>query len=60
VRDWILWQVSDEWRWPNFNVADSLLVVGACLIFLRLMREPAPAECNDVDHGPNMGSAPPG
>ena len=32
VRDWILWQVSDEWKWPNFNIADSLLVVGACML----------------------------
>ena len=29
VRDWILWQASDNWRWPNFNIADSLLVCGA-------------------------------
>jgi signal peptidase II len=32
VRDWILWQVSDRWRWPNFNIADSLLVVGAGIL----------------------------
>ena len=32
VRDWILWQASDEWKWPNFNIADSLLVVGACML----------------------------
>lgn len=38
VRDWILWQYSDHWRWPNFNIADSLLVVGAVVIFLRAMR----------------------
>jgi signal peptidase II len=35
VRDWILFQVSDEWVWPNFNIADSLLVVGAVLLFIR-------------------------
>lgn len=40
VRDWILWQVSDEWRWPNFNLADSFLVVGAALLFLRVLFEP--------------------
>jgi signal peptidase II len=40
VRDWVLWQVNDEWRWPNFNVADALLVVGAILVFVKLMREP--------------------
>lgn len=32
VRDWILWQWNDQWRWPNFNVADALLVCGACLL----------------------------
>ena len=34
VRDWILWQWNDQWRWPNFNIADSLLVTGACLLAL--------------------------
>lgn len=32
VRDWILWQANDQWKWPNFNIADSLLVVGACML----------------------------
>jgi signal peptidase II len=32
VRDWILLQYSDQLRWPNFNIADSLLVTGACLL----------------------------
>jgi len=32
VRDWMLWQWSDELRWPNFNIADSLLVVGAAAL----------------------------
>lgn len=49
VRDWILWQASDERRWPNFNVADSLLVVGAGLIFIRLVREPASTKSDDRD-----------
>lgn len=40
VRDWVLWQVNDQWPWPNFNVADSLLVIGAMLVFYRLVREP--------------------
>jgi signal peptidase II len=42
VRDWILWQINDQWRWPNFNLADSFLVVGATVLFLRAMFEPAP------------------
>lgn len=35
VRDWILWQASDAWRWPNFNIADSLLVVGAIMLVVQ-------------------------
>ena len=35
VRDWILWQASDQWRWPNFNIADALLVCGAGLLLIR-------------------------
>ncbi|WP_231931052.1 signal peptidase II [Botrimarina hoheduenensis] len=41
VRDWILLQLGDAWRWPNFNIADSLLVVGAAALFLRAWLEPA-------------------
>jgi signal peptidase II len=41
VRDWMLWQVSDQWRWPNFNIADSLLVVGAAIMMLHAVRNPA-------------------
>ncbi|QDV74408.1 signal peptidase II [Botrimarina mediterranea] len=43
VRDWILWQLNDEWRWPNFNLADAFLVVGAGVLFLRAMFEPTHA-----------------
>jgi signal peptidase II len=32
VRDWILWQASNRYRWPNFNIADSLLVCGAAML----------------------------
>src|SRR3990172_8423627 len=41
VRDWILIQWNDQWRWPNFNVADSLLVLGAAvLLYHALWRTP--------------------
>lgn len=32
VRDWILIQYSDQMVWPNFNIADSLLVCGAIML----------------------------
>jgi signal peptidase II len=46
VRDWILWQVNDNWRWPNFNIADSLLVVGVAILLLHafLHSEPPAAD----------------
>ena len=31
VRDWILVKFGN-WPWPNFNIADSLLVCGALLL----------------------------
>jgi signal peptidase II len=40
VRDWILWQWNDQWRWPNFNVADSLLVVGAAILVWHATQKP--------------------
>lgn len=41
VRDWILWQVNGNWTWPNFNIADALLVVGASVLFVRTIFEPS-------------------
>lgn len=49
VRDWILWQVNDQWRWPNFNLADSLLVAGAAMLFLRALRPAAPSVGGETD-----------
>lgn len=36
VRDWILFRYRGDvkWTWPNFNIADSLLVVGAIMLAL--------------------------
>jgi signal peptidase II len=49
VRDWILWQASDRWRWPNFNIADSLLVCGAAVLFIHAFRQPKTAASDTAD-----------
>jgi signal peptidase II len=38
VRDWILWQANDQWRWPNFNLADSLLVMATLILIYHTLR----------------------
>ncbi|MCE9608023.1 MAG: signal peptidase II [Planctomycetia bacterium] len=40
VRDWILLKY-DHWIWPNFNIADMLLVGGAGLLMLHAWRSPS-------------------
>jgi signal peptidase II len=49
VRDWILFQWNDAWRWPNFNIADSLLVIGAAVLFCHAMRQPRDANQASAD-----------
>lgn len=48
VRDFVLVQLSDQWRWPNFNIADSLLVCGAGLLVCLAMRNPQPSAAANV------------
>lgn len=38
VRDWVKVMIG-RWPWPNFNIADSLLVSGACLLALHAFRQ---------------------
>lgn len=40
VRDWILVCYYD-WIWPNFNIADCLLVIGAGILAWHAVRRPA-------------------
>jgi len=49
VRDWILWQASDQWKWPNFNIADSLLVVGAGMLLWQSFFFPPGEEDSEPD-----------
>ncbi len=44
VRDWILWQASEDYKWPNFNIADSLLVCGAGMLLWHSFFPPAEAD----------------
>ena len=45
VRDWILFQWNQRWVWPNFNIADMLLVSGACLLMIQaFLMSPDPAD----------------
>ena len=41
VRDWILCQYHG-WVWPNFNIADSLLVCGAAMLVWHAVFQPQP------------------
>lgn len=54
VRDWILFRLEGVRYfdpWPNFNIADTLLVTGAIMLFLHAMffAEPANVETDDVE-----------
>ncbi|HEY1598905.1 MAG TPA: signal peptidase II [Pirellulales bacterium] len=42
VRDWILFQWP-PWVWPNFNIADSLLVCGGALLVWHALTQATPA-----------------
>jgi signal peptidase II len=46
VRDWILLRYDNDpkWTWPNFNIADMLLVGGAGLLMFHAWRTPAVEE----------------
>ena len=52
VRDWILFRYG-EFTWPNFNIADSLLVCGAILLLWHGLRHPAPAADAEIEAKPD-------
>lgn len=50
VRDWILFRYG-QYTWPNFNIADSLLVVGAIMLAIHSfgLSGPKPADSVEAD-----------
>ncbi|MEE2827255.1 MAG: signal peptidase II [Planctomycetota bacterium] len=59
VRDWILFRLEGVPffdPWPNFNIADSLLVVGAILLFLHALCSQVP---ESAEPSPNSGDEEP-
>lgn len=50
VRDWILMQAGDAYKWPNYNIADSCLVIGAAMLVWRsFFPGPEELDSNSVD-----------
>jgi signal peptidase II len=48
VRDWILLQWNAQYRWPNFNIADALLVVSAIILAIRTVFEKPEKQTDDA------------
>jgi len=46
VRDFLLVQWDAHWVWPNFNIADSLLVLGAGLLLVQALFFSGNTACN--------------
>lgn len=55
VRDWILVCYYNVWTWPNFNIADSLLVCGAAMLCWHAFVAEAAQRRAGVSAGTNVG-----
>ena len=49
VRDFILIQAVDDLRWPNFNIADMLLVTGAIMLLIHSLFLAEPNKKSDSE-----------
>lgn len=54
VTDFVVWKYGEQFRWPTFNVADSLITVGVAIMLVQLFRgepigEPPPEVEADED-----------
>jgi len=58
VRDWILlrWQTR-EYQWPNFNIADMMLVCGAVALVIRSFQKPAEEAATKSTTGSSASAA---
>ena len=57
VRDWIyvyLEGVPGCAPWPNFNIADSLLVIGAIMLFIHAIFQKDPKAVSTEDYSPKL------
>ena len=48
LADWFVRQFGTA-HWPTFNVADSSIVVGACLLLITIVRPPQPVPAVATD-----------
>lgn len=56
VRDWILFQYNPDYVWPNFNIADSLLVCGAIMLAIHsFFMSPDPAASQSAKTAEHKG-----
>ena len=56
VRDWILVQWNARWVWPNFNIADALLVCGAIYLLVQgFCAETTTEAADSTPQQPNSG-----
>lgn len=44
VRDWLLFQWNDRFVWPNFNLADTFLVLGTIALFIHAWKSDEAAD----------------
>lgn len=63
VRDWILFQVPEvPWKilnpWPNFNIADSLLVAGAIMLVVHAFVWRETSEANEASEASKSATQP--
>lgn len=55
VRDWILFRYGN-FTWPNFNIADCLLVCGAVSFFILAMKEESAAAAREKEAKPDSSA----